>query len=266
MSFCPVPHTSRDQGWLVTGALLGASAALYARRLYAARSRGQTAKRHGGPTLASADPALYPYLLEKGTRPSEPLQELFAAVEREPRARMMGSPDEAHFLGWLVELMGAKRVLEVGVFRGSTTLALASALPQEGKVVALELNGDFCSTGRRYWDKAGVGGKIDLRLGPASESMRLLLAEGGGGSFDLVFIDANKADYDDYYEQALALLRRGGVVAVDNTLWGGRVLEAPAATADTAAIQAINDKLASDPRVSIVMLGIADGVTLCRKR
>lgn len=95
MSFCPVPHTSRDQGWLVTGALLGASAALYARRLYAARSRGQTAKRHGGPTLASADPALYPYLLEKGTRPSEPLQELFAAVEREPRARMMGSPDEA---------------------------------------------------------------------------------------------------------------------------------------------------------------------------
>mmetsp|Transcript_28114 Transcript_28114/g.82776 ORF Transcript_28114/g.82776 Transcript_28114/m.82776 type:complete len:134 (+) Transcript_28114:3-404(+) len=99
MSFCPVPHTSRDQGWLVTGALLGASAALYARRLYAARSRGQTAKRHGGPTLASADPALYPYLLEKGTRPSEPLQELFAAVEREPRARMMGSPDEAHFLG-----------------------------------------------------------------------------------------------------------------------------------------------------------------------
>eukprot|EP00929_Paragymnodinium_shiwhaense_P032703 TRINITY_DN18094_c0_g1_i1.p1 TRINITY_DN18094_c0_g1~~TRINITY_DN18094_c0_g1_i1.p1 ORF type:complete len:276 (+),score=59.27 TRINITY_DN18094_c0_g1_i1:72-899(+) len=191
---------------------------------------------------------------------------LIQEAEKQDRAIMMGSPDEAAFLAWLVELMGARKVMEVGVFRGTTTLSLAKAVGDGGRVVALDITDEYAQTGKKYWEQAGVADRIDFRVGSAVESMDAVLATPGEeASYDLCFIDANKTDYDKYFEKALKLVRKGGVIAVDNTLWHGQMLQ-PKETwsADTAAIAELNEKLLSDARVKVSLLSIADGVTLCR--
>ena len=219
------------------------------------------AKHVTGPTLA-AYPALYPYVLEHIAE-SPARAQLRGVCEGKERAIMMGAPDEASFLAWLCGLTGARKVLEVGVFRGYTTLALAEALPAGGKVVGLDVSDEYTKDGIAAWAAAGVAEKIDLRIGPALETMATLLDAGEAETFDLVFIDADKSNYDGYYELALKLLRRNGVIAVDNTLWHGEVL-APA-TDDARALAALNAKMKADARVQAMLLPIADGCTLCRK-
>jgi len=189
-----------------------------------------------------------------------------AVVESHSRAVMSASPDESVFLRWLVSAMGFERVIEVGTFLGYTTLAIAEVLPEKGRIVALDVSEDFTGLARKGWEQAGVAHKVDLRIAPAVETMQKMLREEGEGSYDFVFIDADKSNYDAYYELGLKLIRVGGVVAVDNTLWWGKPAEPPAQhSADTKAIDALNKKLRDDKRVDISFLGIADGVTLCRK-
>jgi predicted O-methyltransferase YrrM len=184
-------------------------------------------------------------------------------IDKESEAGMSGAPDESSFFGWLIGLTGAKKVLEVGVFRGATTLAMALALPADGKVVGLDVSEEFVATGKAAWAAAGVAGKIDLRIAPATESMERLLQEGAADTFDLCFIDADKENYEAYYEFALKLVKVGGIIAVDNVLWGGRVLN-PQASSDRA-IVAINEKIRTDKRVHATMLPIADGVYMVRR-
>lgn len=167
----------------------------------------------------------------------------------------------------LVELIGARKILEVGVFTGYSSTSLALALPPDGHITACDINEEFTAVARRYWDQAGVSDKIDLRLGPALDTLDSLIAEGHSGSYDLAFIDADKANYDGYYERALDLLRVGGLLLVDNVLWNGKVVEDSAFDdADTAAIRTLNEKIHADPRVTISLLPIADGLTLALKR
>jgi len=230
--------------------------------------KSHAAKHLQLPTVAAV-PESYAYLMGKQQEQMKREQiDLMNEIASKEGAVMMGSPDEAQFLCWLCELIGARKVLEVGVFRGSTTLAFAQALPSDGRVVGLDVCADFLeSTGRKYWREAGVEEKIDFRVGPAVEGMDTLIEEGETGQFDLCFIDADKANYDNYYERALKLVRKGGVIAVDNVLWFGRYLkEEFKDDPDSVAIAKLNDKLFKDERVSVNMLGIADGVTLCRVR
>ena len=195
---------------------------------------------------------------------SQEQKELMDEISSHPRAVMMGSPDQAQFLAWLCRLISAKKVLEVGVFRGFTTLTLAQALPEDGQVVGLDISEEYAETGKKYWQRAGVTSKIDFRVGLAVESMDTLLKEGHAGTFDLCFIDADKSNYDSYYEGALKLVRKGGVIAVDNVLWSGRILSPAAEQDDDAkAVAALNEKLVTDDRISMNMLGIADGLSLC---
>jgi O-methyltransferase len=179
---------------------------------------------------------------------------------------MQTSADEVAFLGLLCRLLGARKVVEVGVFTGFGTLALARAVPADGRVVALDITDKWLSAGRAAWAEAGVAERVDLRVGDARASLASLLAADGPGSFDLAFIDADKTSVGDYYEACLALVRPGGVVAVDNTLWGGAVVDPLVDDASTRAIRALNARIHADERVDPVMLPIADGLTLARKR
>jgi len=191
--------------------------------------------------------------------------QLAEEIEAQPRSVMMGEQNEAHFLGWLCETIGAERVIEVGVFRGSTTLRLARSLPDGGKVVALDLSDQYVEVGKKYWEAAGMMAKIDFRVGPALASMDAMIHDGESGKYDLCFIDADKANYWNYFERALQLVRRGGVIAVDNVLWHGRTLKPPEEwDEDTSAIASINERLLAETRVKISLLPIADGITLCR--
>ena len=222
------------------------------------------AKHERKPTLGE-HPELYPYIMNH-INESPDRAELRKEVELSTWAVAAGAPDQASFLAWLIQLMGAKRVIEVGVFRGSTTLAIAEALPENGRVIGLDISDEFCTTAKTAWKRAGVDHKIDLRMGDAKDTMKLMASTSGQrGSFDLVFIDADKVGYDCYYEAALVLVRKGGVIAVDNVLWGGKVLNPAKDDADTNAIVALNEKIKGDSRVSATMLPIADGCYLCRK-
>jgi predicted O-methyltransferase YrrM len=220
--------------------------------------------RTGGTTLAS-HPSSYAYLL-RHIGESGADRALREALERAPRARMLGAPDEAFFLKWLLEALNAKRAIEVGVFRGLTTLQLARGVGAGGEVHALDVDGSLLDAGgRAAWERAGVSGRIAFKEGPAAEALQALLDAGEAGKFDLVFIDADKANYEKYYELSLALLRAGGVIAVDNVLWSGRAERPAPGDEDSLAINALNAKIAQDPRVAAVMLGMADGLYLCRK-
>ena len=191
------------------------------------------------------------------------LREETASMEQ---ANMQIGPEQGQFMALLVELIGARSVLEVGTFTGYSALAMAAALPENGALVACDVSEEWTAIGRRYWEEAGVAHKIELRLAPALETLDALLAEGRAGTFDFAFIDADKEGYDAYYERALELVRLGGLIALDNTLWEGKVADPAATDVDTEAIRAINAKLVLDERVTLSLIPVGDGLTLARKR
>jgi caffeoyl-CoA O-methyltransferase len=209
---------------------------------------------------------LYEYLLRVSLREPPILAELRTETAKLPGAGMQIGPEQGQFMALLIELIGARRTLEVGTFTGYSALAVALALPPEGRVTACDVSEEYTRVARRYWAKAAVEHKIELKLGPALDTLGGLLAAGAAGSFDFAFIDADKNNYDGYYEQALQLLRPGGLIAIDNVLWGGDVVNPEKHDPDTTAIRALNEKLKADERVSISLLPIGDGLTLARKR
>lgn len=216
-------------------------------------------------TLSVTD-RIYGYLLAHGVRESDVLRRLREETARMPRGRMQISPEEGQFLSMLVQILGARRTLEVGVFTGYSSLWIAQALPRDGEHVALDINAEWTAMAARYWEAAGVADRITLRLGPALETMDALLSDGQANTFDLAFIDADKLNYDGYYERALRLVRPGGLIAVDNVLWGGSVADPADQDEDTQTIRVLNAKIHQDPRVDMVMVPLGDGLTLARKR
>ncbi|WP_223467151.1 MULTISPECIES: O-methyltransferase [unclassified Pseudomonas] len=212
------------------------------------------------------DDDLYQYLLDVSLRETPLLKRLRDETQALPMARWQVAPEQGQFLALLVKLTGARRLLEVGTFTGYSALCMAAALPAEGSLICCDIPGDYNAIARRYWQEAGLAGRIDLRLAPALETLAELERQGQGGQYDLVFIDADKANYPAYLEHALQLLRVGGLAVFDNTLWSGRVLEANPESADTRAIQALNQALKVDARVDLSLLPLGDGLTLCRKR
>lgn len=212
------------------------------------------------------DDALYAYLLEASLRESDVLRRLREETAGLEKGHMQISPEQGQFMGLLVELVGARRILEVGTFTGYSALAMAQAMGDGGELVACDLSDEWTRVARRYWDEAGVADRIDLRIGPAADTLSDLLDDGQAGTFDMVFIDADKKGLDGYWERALRLLRPGGLVAVDNTLWHGKVADASVDDDATRAIRAFNRKARDDARVSMSLVPIGDGVTLARKR
>ena len=206
------------------------------------------------------------YVVDVGTREPEVLTRLRAETASLPQHGMQIAPEEGAFLALLVELTGARRCLEVGTFTGYSSLAVALALPDDGTVVCCDVSEEWTSIARRYWEEAGVAGRIDLRIGPGSQTLAQLIADGGEDAYDFAFVDADKTGYDGYYEQLLRLVRPGGLIVFDNTLWGGRVLDEDSDDEDTRAIQALNAKLSSDERITLCLVPLADGVTLARRR
>ncbi|RCV31679.1 hypothetical protein SETIT_6G197600v2 [Setaria italica] len=218
--------------------------------------------------------ALYKYVLDTTVLPNEPecLRELRLLTDKHEQRNMATPPDEAQLLGMLVKLMGARSTLEVGVFTGCSLLATALALPGDGRVIAVDVNREYFELGRPFFEKAGVAHKVDFREGPALDHLDALLAdEGNVGAFDFAFVDADKPNYVRYHEQLLRLVRVGGAIVYDNTLWGGTVAlppDAPLSDHDrriVAAIRDLNARLAADERVEVCQLTIADGVTICRR-
>jgi predicted O-methyltransferase YrrM len=210
-------------------------------------------------------PELYDYLYAHSREP-EVLQELRVETARMPNAGMQISPEQGRFMGFLVECLGARRCLEVGTFTGYSALAVALSLPADGRLIACDLNEEWTAIARRYWARAGVTDKIELRLGPGLETLDRLLADRQGESFDFAFIDADKEAYSQYYERCLSLLRRGGVVAIDNALWRGDVALPSKIDRDTVAIRELNARAVADPRVTASLVPIGDGLLLARRR
>lgn len=216
-------------------------------------------------TIGVSD-ALAAYVVEVGTREPDVLTRLREETAAIPQHGMQVAPEEGAFLAMLVELTGARRCIEVGTFTGYSSTAVALALPEDGQLVCCDVSEDWTSVARRYWAEAGVIGKVDLRIGPAADTLDRLLADGEEATYDFAFVDADKAGYDGYYERLLRLVRPGGLIALDNTLWSGKVIEPDSDDKDTRAIRALNAKLAVDDRVSLSLVPIADGVTLARRR
>jgi predicted O-methyltransferase YrrM len=200
------------------------------------------------------------------THESEVARRLRAETATLPQARMQIGPDQAAFLALLVRSLGARKCLEIGTFTGYSALAVAAALPTDGKLICCDISEEWTAMGRRYWAEAGVAARIDLRLAPALDTLNELLANAGSGQFDFAFIDADKTGYDSYYEACLILVRAGGLIALDNMLWSGRVADPLQHDADTDAIRALNAKIHADSRVDAVLLTVGDGVMLVRKR
>jgi len=216
-------------------------------------------------TLALDDP-LYAYLLSVSLREPDVLRRLREETAGHPQAAMQIAPEQGQFMGLLVRLLGARKCLEIGVFTGYSALAVALALPFDGRLVACDVSEEFTAIARRYWEEAGVDPIIRLHLAPAVETLDGLLADGEGGTFDFAFIDADKVNYAGYFERALELLRPGGLVVVDNVLWDGKVADATVNDPDTAAIRALNESLLGDERIDLSLLPVGDGLTLARKR
>jgi len=210
--------------------------------------------------------ALHDYLLSVSLREPEVLRQLRDETKNHPSGMMQITPDQGQFLRLLVQLIAAKKTLEIGVFTGYSALSVALALPADGKLVACDVSEEYTAIARQYWEKAGVADKIDLKLAPALTTLDQLLADGGADSFDFVFIDADKENYWRYYERSLQLVRPGGLIAVDNVLWSGSVLNPAARDASTEAIRAFNQKIHHDERVTLSMLPLSDGLTLAVKR
>jgi caffeoyl-CoA O-methyltransferase len=209
---------------------------------------------------------VYAYLLRWGVHEAPVLARLREETDSHPRRQMQIGPEQGQLLRLLVELVGARRCLEIGTFTGYSSLSVALALPPDGSIVCCDISEEFTSVARRYWQEAGVAGKVDLRIGPAVDTLDALLADGGEGTFDLAFIDADKGNYPNYWDRCLRLVRRGGVIAVDNVLWSGAVADPSDQSADTAAIRTLNERVHGDDRVTAVTLPVADGMTIARIR
>jgi len=209
-------------------------------------------------------PALYSYIRSISVRDDDVLARLRDETARHPRHAMQVSADEGQLLHVLTRLAGGRRALEVGTFTGYSALCIARALVPGGRLTCCDVSEEFTSIARRYWAEAGVADRIDLKLAPAVVTLDALLADGQAGTFDFAFIDADKVNYAAYVERALRLVRKGGLIAIDNVLWDGRVIaESSTHDADTRAIVALNAALHADPRVDVAVLPVADGVTLC---
>ncbi|MDE2988230.1 MAG: class I SAM-dependent methyltransferase [Chloroflexota bacterium] len=204
------------------------------------------------------------YLEDTSTREDDVWRRLRAETAELPAGGMQIGPDQARLLSWLAKLIGARRTLEIGTFTGASALAVVQAMPEDGRLVACDVSEEWTSIARKYWIEAGVRHKIDLRLGPALDTLAALGRE-GGELFDFAFIDADKEPIWSYYEGALALLRPGGLIVVDNTLWGGQVADPSVRDPDKEAIDAFNQRITDDPRVDAVQLTVGDGLTLLRK-
>ena len=211
------------------------------------------------------DDTLYQYILDNSMREHPSQTALREATRTHPHAGMQISPEQGQFMALLVRLIGARQTIEIGVFTGYSALTVALALPEDGCILACDINDEFTRIGRPFWESAGVAHKIDLRLAPALATLDARLTEGGAGQYDFAFIDADKSAYDGYYERCLRLLRPGGLIAIDNVLWSGSVAR-DKSDPDTDALRALNRKLHRDERIELSMLPIGDGLTLARKR
>ena len=212
------------------------------------------------------DEKLREYLLSVSVKESEILRELREETAQMEYSEMQISPEQGVFMAFLVELIQAKRTLEIGVYTGYSALAVAMALPEHGTVTACDMNEEWTNIGRKYWKRAGVEDKIVLRIAPALETLDQLLSEGKKGTYDFAFIDADKVEYQGYFDKSLELMRVGGLIAIDNVLWGGSVIDDSIQNLSTQAIREFNKNLNTDSRVSISMVPIGDGLTLARKR
>lgn len=212
------------------------------------------------------DEALYSYLLDVSLRETPLQKRLREETAALPVAQWQIAPEQGQFMALLVQLTGARQLLEIGTFTGYSALSMAQALPEDGHLLCCDIDQQYTAIARRYWKEAGVAERVELRLAPAMETLGALVREGKAGSFDLIFVDADKVNYPAYLEHALILARPGGLILFDNTLWSGRVLERTPETADTRAIQSLNKRLKVDQRVDISLLPLGDGLTLCRKR
>ena len=210
--------------------------------------------------------ALYAYLLSVSLREPEVMKRLREETQKMPRAGMQISPEQGQFMAFLVELIGARRCVEIGTFTGYSALAVARALPPDGRLVACDVSKEYTARAKPFWKEAGVEDRIDLRIAPALDTLDKLLAQGEAGTYDFVFIDADKGNYLNYFQRALDLLRQGGLVAVDNVLWSGAVADPTRDDDDTEAIREFNRAIAKDARVSLSMVPIGDGLTLALKR
>jgi predicted O-methyltransferase YrrM len=211
--------------------------------------------------------ALHQYLLANSVREPEILASLRQETDRHPLSNMQISPEQGQLMGLLVQLIGAKKCLEIGVFTGYSSLSVALNLPDDGRIVACDVSDEFTSIARKHWQAAGVSEKIDLQIAPALDTLDRLLANGEAGTFDFAFIDADKNNYAAYYDRCFQLVRQGGLILVDNVLWYGRVID-PAMDADkrTQAIKQINQQIYHDDRVQISLIPIGDGLTIARKK
>lgn len=212
------------------------------------------------------DDRLYDYLHAVSLREPALLAQLREETAALPEARMQIAPEQGQFMAMLVRVMNAREILEIGTFTGYSALAMALALPPDGHIVACDVSAEWTAIGRRYWREAGVAERIELRLAPAIETLETLLADGGEDRFDFAFIDADKSGYHAYYEACLKLVRPGGLIVVDNTLWDGRVADDSVQDANTCAIRAFNAALHDDVRVDLSLVPIGDGLTLARRR
>jgi caffeoyl-CoA O-methyltransferase len=213
----------------------------------------------------SLTPALHDYLVEHSVREPDILRRLREETEKDSMAEMQISPEQGQFMQLLVKLMNAKNYLEIGVFTGYSSLAVALALPADGQIVACDISEQWTGIARKYWREAGVLNRVDLRIAPALSTLDQLIASGQSGFFDIAFIDADKVNYAQYFERALRLVRTGGLIAIDNTLWGGSVIDDSRNSEDTQAIRKFNASLAKDARVHPSMLPVGDGLTLALK-
>jgi predicted O-methyltransferase YrrM len=212
------------------------------------------------------DPAVIDYVLRTSVRETEIAARLRKETAGHPKSNFQIPPEQAQLLQLLTRMTGARRVIEVGVFTGYSSLAMALALPPDGRIVACDISEEYTRTARRYWAEAGVAGKIDLRIAPAKQTLNGLIASGDSGAFDFAFIDADKTGYPGYYEQCLDLIRSGGVIALDNMLSRGRVLDAATQDPDVSALRQMNEFIHGDQRVDALLLPLGDGLTLAVKR